>query len=238
MPRAQNAHAYVNAGFLLKFDKGVTQSARLCFGGISPEFVHAIETEQFLIGKDLYTNETLQAALQILISEIKPDWVLPDASPEYRKNLAASLFYKFVLNTCPSYQINREFVSGGTILERPISSGRHLFDTFVDRYPLTEKVPKYEGLIQCSGELKYINDMNPITNELWPAFVQATEVHSFVDSIDASEALVSRSAFFEKLVFLITGQLCRQVFRRNAKNMKLIAENQNRSNLSKFKCFM
>lgn len=162
MPRAQNAHAYVNAGFLFKFDKGVIKSARLCFGGINPEFVHANETEKFLIGKDLYNNETLQEALKILTSEIQPDWVLPDASPDYRKNLAAALFYKCVLNTCPSYQINREFVSGGTILERPLSSGKHFFDTFVDRYPLTEKVPKYEGLIQCSGELKYINDINPM----------------------------------------------------------------------------
>ncbi len=192
MPRAQNSHAYVNAGFLLRFENGVIHSARICFGGISPEFVHAIETEKFLAGKDLYTNETLQEALRILSSEIQPDWVLPDADPVYRKNLAASLFYKFVLNTCPSYQISREFVSGGGILERPISSGRHDFDTFVDRYPLTEKVPKYEGLIQCSGELKYINDMSPITNELWAAFVQADEIHSFVDSIDASDALVGK----------------------------------------------
>lgn len=189
MPRAQNAHAYVNAGFLLKFDKGVVQSARICFGGIHPEFVHATETENFLTGKDLHTNETLQEALAILSSEIQPDWVLPDASPEYRKNLAAALFYKFVLNTCPSYQVNREYVSGGTILERPVSSGTHVFDTFVDRYPLTQKVPKYEGLIQCSGELKYINDMDSLAGELYAAFVQAREIHSFVDTIDASEAL-------------------------------------------------
>lgn len=184
MPRAQNAHAYVNAGFLLKLNAGVTEAARICFGGINPEFIHATETEKFLAGKNLYTNETLQEALRILTSEIQPDCVLPDASPEYRKNLAASLFYKFVLNTCPSYQLNREFVSGGTILERPISSGKHTFDTFVDRYPLTEKVPKYEGLIQCSGELKYINDINPITNELWAAFVQV--------KIQFSKASISR----------------------------------------------
>lgn len=192
MPRAQNSHAYVNAGFLVKFEKGVIQSARLCFGGITPDFVHATKTEKLLIGKDLYNNDTLQKALNSLVSEINPDWVLPDASPDYRKNLSAALFYKFVINTCPSYQINREFISGGTILERPISSGTHSFDTLEDRWPLTEKVPKYEGLIQCSGELKYINDANPMKDELWAAFVQATEVHSLVESIDVSGALVSK----------------------------------------------
>lgn len=191
MPRAQNAHAYVNAGFLFKFEEGIVSSARICFGGVTPEFVHAKNTENFLVGKNLYENETLQDALHCLISEINPDWVLPDACPEYRKNLAVALFYKFVLNTCPLDRIGSEFISGGTILDRAISSGTQSYDSFDDRYPLTKTVPKYEGLIQCSGELQYINDLKPIKDELWAAFVQATEVHSFIERIDASEALVS-----------------------------------------------
>lgn len=190
MPRAQNSHAYVNAGFLLNINNGIVNSARLCFGGISPEFVHADKTEKLLFCKNLYDNETLQKALHSLTAEMSPDWVLPDASPEYRKNLAAALFYKFVLNTCPTKQINEEYVSGGTILERAISSGKQSFDTFKDRYPLTEKVPKYEGLIQCSGELQYVNDIKPVNGELWAAFVQATEIHSFVEKIDPTDALV------------------------------------------------
>lgn len=42
-PRAQNAHAYVNAGFLIEFgskngvvDKSMVKSARVCYGGINP----------------------------------------------------------------------------------------------------------------------------------------------------------------------------------------------------------
>lgn len=191
MPRAQNAHAYVNAGFLFKFEKSIVRSARICFGGITPEFVHANETEKFLIGKNLYSNKILQGALDCLISELNPDWVLPDACPEYRKNLGAALFYKFVLNTCPLDKINAKFISGGTILDRAISSGTQSYDSFEEHYPLTETVPKYEGLIQCSGELQYINDLKPIKGELYAAFVQATEIHSFIESIDPSEALVS-----------------------------------------------
>lgn len=192
MPRAQNAHAYVNAGFLFKFEEGIVTSARMCFGGISPEFVHAKKTEKFLRGKDLYDNDTLQVAFRCLSTELSPDWVLPDACPQYRKNLAAALFYKFVLSTCPSDKVSSEFVSGGPILERAISSGTQSYDSFADRYPLTETVPKYEGLIQCSGELEYVNDLKPIKGELWAAFVQATEINCFVESIDASEALVSK----------------------------------------------
>lgn len=38
-PRAQNAHAYVNAAFLLRMasDKMTVKSATLCFGGINPK---------------------------------------------------------------------------------------------------------------------------------------------------------------------------------------------------------
>lgn len=192
MPRAQNSHAYVNAGFLFEFKNGIINSARLCFGGIAPEFVHASKTEKLLAGKNLYDNDTLQNALHSLTAEMNPDWVLPDASPEYRKNLAAALFYKFVLNTCPTKQIGAKYVSGGAILERTLSSGVQSFDTFKDLYPLTEKVPKYEGLIQCSGELQYINDAKPVEGELWAAFVQATEIHSLVERIDPTDALVSK----------------------------------------------
>ncbi len=191
MPRAQNSHAYVNAGFLFELSNGSVKSARICFGGIAPEFVHADKMEKFFVGKKLYDNETLQSALQTLTSELNPDWVLPDASPEYRKNLAAALFYKFVLNTCPTNQLNGKYISGGTILNRAISSGTQSFDTFKERYPLTEKVPKYEGLIQCSGELQYVNDVKPMDGELFAAFVQATDIHSVVESIDPSDALVS-----------------------------------------------
>lgn len=56
MPRAQNAHAYVNAGFLIELDQGQVQTARICFGGITAEFVHATATEEFLIGKELFTK--------------------------------------------------------------------------------------------------------------------------------------------------------------------------------------
>ncbi|XP_037034826.1 xanthine dehydrogenase-like [Bradysia coprophila] len=189
MPRSQNAHAYVNAAFLLKLNGGKILSARLCFGGINPQFIHATETEQLLIGKDLHTNETIQEAAYSLSTELNPDWVLPDATPEYRRNLAVSLFYKFVIGTCPSYIVKPEYVSGAGILKRPVSHGTQEYDSNKDKYPLTQNVPKYEGLIQCSGELEYINDLLPLKNELWAAFVQATEIHSTVESIDVSDAM-------------------------------------------------
>lgn len=201
MPRAQNAHAYVNAAFLLKITAGIVSSARICFGGITPNFIHATATENRLIGTDLHTNETLQDVLECLSSELNPDWVLPDASPEYRRGLAVALFYKFVISTCPSYIIKSEYKSGASILKRPLSSGRQEYDSFKDKYPLTQNVPKYEGLIQCSGELEYVNDIAPMKNELWAAFIQATEVHATVESVDVSDAMVTRFSSFGFFIY-------------------------------------
>lgn len=190
MPRAQNAHAYVNAGFLFRIQNEKVESARICFGGINPDFIHASSTEKLVVGKDLYCNETLQAVLNSISAELRPDWVLPDASPNYRKNLAAALFYKFVLNTCPTDKVTPINISGGVQINRPISSGTQSFDTYKEKYPVTQPVVKYEGLIQCSGEAKYINDLPYQKDELWAAFVPATKPHAKIGKIDASDALV------------------------------------------------
>lgn len=56
--------------------------------------VRAVNMENYLDGKDLFDVTTLQTALRILDTEVKPDQVLPDASPMFRKKLASALFYK------------------------------------------------------------------------------------------------------------------------------------------------
>lgn len=194
MPVTRNNRAYVNAGFLLKFCRSseVIESATICFGGINSSFVHASKTEDFLIGKSLFTNETLQGALHELSEEIQPDWVLPDASPEYRKKLALSLFYKFILSIAPesSIVLNARYKSGGTTLDRPLSSGKQSYDTYPSKWPLTQYTPKLEGLAQTSGEAEYVNDIPRMPNELHAAFVLANEIQSRIIKIDASNALV------------------------------------------------
>ncbi|XP_055326065.1 uncharacterized protein LOC129579905, partial [Sitodiplosis mosellana] len=83
MPRTQNAHAMVNAAFLLEFEtkdgKSAVKSCRICYGGINPKFVHAEATEKLLTGiDDFYTEEVLQEAIKSLQNEVQPDSVLPD----------------------------------------------------------------------------------------------------------------------------------------------------------------
>lgn len=198
MKRAQNVHAYVNAGFLLNIVNGRVVSARLCYGGISGSFTHAVQTEAVLYDQDLYTNNTLQIALFSLSEELIPDNSQDNIFPEYRKNLAIALFYKFVLSFCPESLLTPTHISGAVEIERPVSSGSQTFQTDRSEWPLTEPVVKYEGLAQCSGEAKYINDMPKLKDELWAAFVLAHKVQCKIDLIDATEALVNATPHFRK----------------------------------------
>lgn len=96
MPRGQNAHAHVNAGFLFKFNanKTVIEIAHIVYGGINPQFNHASATELYLTGKNLFDKAVFKAAVQSLNTELVPNVTPPEPSPDYRKKLAIGLFYK------------------------------------------------------------------------------------------------------------------------------------------------
>lgn len=96
MPRVQNAHAVVNAGFLYRLnpaDNTVIQS-RLLICGLTPPSTRAHATERYLFGKKLFTDETLQSAMRIMESELVTTEYPPEPSGAYRKQLALGLFYK------------------------------------------------------------------------------------------------------------------------------------------------
>lgn len=99
MPKAQNAHAIVNAGFLYKLDRytNAVIQARIVYGGLSPTFVRAVRTEHSLVGRVLFTNETLQLGIKSLKDELVVVENPPEPSAAYRKLLAINLFYKVSL---------------------------------------------------------------------------------------------------------------------------------------------
>ncbi|XP_059612684.1 xanthine dehydrogenase/oxidase-like [Phlebotomus argentipes] len=191
MPRAQNSHAYVNAGFLFKFTESRRRvlSAKICYGGIHPRFVHAATTEQLLQGADIFDNDVLQRALQSLDQEIQPDSSINEPLPEFRKILALGLFYKAVLSVGPQERIQEQYRSGGTTIERPVSSGIQQYTSNSENYPLTQPLPKDTALEQTAGEAVYVNDMAHLPDDLWATFVIATQTNSRISYIDPSVAL-------------------------------------------------
>ncbi|XP_049545877.1 uncharacterized protein LOC125957303 isoform X2 [Anopheles darlingi] len=191
MPRAQNAHAYVNASILLNIQESVVRYASICYGGINPQFTHATALEEFLVGKNVFEDNVLQEALAVLDSSLEPDAVLPDASPDYRKQLALSLFYRATLSVGRAHNIrlNPLYASGAVTHARLLSSGQQTYDTIQDNWPMTKHIPKVEGLAQTAGEADYIDDLPNQPHQLFGAFVLARKPHCRILSIDATEAL-------------------------------------------------
>nr|QIJ45704.1 aldehyde oxidase [Glyphodes pyloalis] len=192
MPRSQNAHAVVNAGFLFKFQQNTNllEKATLTFGSISPNFIHAAKTEALLVGKDPFIDDTLQSAVKTLFEEINPEEMSPEPSASYRKMLAVTLFYKAILNLCPKDKVNEKYRSGGEAIKRHSSQGTQTFDTDKSLWPLNQPIPKLEALVQCSGEATFSNDLPTQKNEVFGAFVTAdVTAGSIISNFDADEAL-------------------------------------------------
>jgi xanthine dehydrogenase/oxidase len=107
------------------------------------------------------------------------------------------LFYKLILNIVPDTKSSSKFKSGGKVLERDLSSGTQMFDTYEKNWPLIKNIPKIEADVQCTGEAKYVNDFPSLPNELYAAFVTAKKVHGKIKEIDASKALVREGKIVE-----------------------------------------
>nr|XP_034832953.1 xanthine dehydrogenase 1-like [Maniola hyperantus] len=192
MPRAQNAHALVHAGFIYKIDPSAkVLGCRIVYGGLSPTFIRATNTEKYLIGKSLFRNETLQGAIDVLRNEMVVTESLPDPPVEYRRGVALGLFYKGLLSICPSDILNQRYVSGAIKLNetRPVSEGRQIFDTNPSLWPLNQAIPKLEALIQCAGEATYTEDVPSLPREVFAAFVLTTVALGTIDKIDPGPAL-------------------------------------------------
>ncbi|XP_024942171.1 xanthine dehydrogenase 1 isoform X2 [Cephus cinctus] len=199
MPRTQNAHAHVNAGFLFKLDGTgkVMEKPNIILGGIKHDFLHASNTEKYLVGKSVLDKEVFKGAVETLHSELNPDHVLPDYSADFRKTLAEGLFYKFVLGIRPE-NVDVKLRSGGVLLERELSSGKQDFDTDKNLWPLNKPMPKIESIYQTAGEAHYVNDLPAQPNEVFCAFVLTDVPNGKIGSIDAKAALESDGviAFF------------------------------------------
>ncbi|KAJ8719321.1 hypothetical protein PYW08_011496 [Mythimna loreyi] len=192
MPRSQNAHALVNAGFLFKLTSGnIVECATIVYGALSPKFIHASATEEFLIGKQLFTNDTLTAAIKILAAELVVQENPPEPSVEYRKNVAVALFYKALLSLSPQTNLHARYKSGATVLSetRPVSRAVQVFETNRSVWPVTQPIMKVEALIQCAGEAFYVDDLPHYPNEVFCAFALSTVALGDIVSIDGSKAL-------------------------------------------------
>lgn len=99
-------------------------------------------------------------------------------------------YFQFVLSICPSNIIGPIYKSGGALNPRPLSSGHQDFQTDPSLFPLNQPLDKLEAIIQSSGEAQYVNDIPPLPNQVFAAFVLST-VHGGDVDVVQRDVLVS-----------------------------------------------
>ncbi|XP_045484577.1 xanthine dehydrogenase-like [Pieris rapae] len=192
MPRSQNAHAIVHAGYLYELTHhNRVLTCRIAYGGLSAQFNRAYDTEKKLKGRQLFDNDTLQSALRVLSQEMVGEENLPDMPLEYRRKLALGLFYKGLLSLCPQDILAPRYRSGKIKIrdERSLSKGTQVFETDPSIWPLNKPSPKFDGLIQCAGEASYSEDLPSLPQEVFASFVLSTVALGTIEHIDAAEAM-------------------------------------------------
>jgi xanthine dehydrogenase/oxidase len=81
------------------------------------------------------------------------------ASPDYRRSLALSLFYKFILYVNQNKISPRNQSALTSIIDsRPLSTGTQSFPTQPSNYPLTQPIPKLNSKLQVNYQL-YISNV-------------------------------------------------------------------------------
>ena len=110
----------------------MTEAPSVVFGGYGADLTHALLTEDYLNGRRLNEQGTLDAVLgqylELDLGASTPDLDPVLSSIEYRTGLVKSLFYKGVLSALGD-SLPAEIRSGGTQIARGISSGQQSIPT-------------------------------------------------------------------------------------------------------------
>ncbi|KAH9518829.1 hypothetical protein Btru_006359 [Bulinus truncatus] len=186
------SQGYVSAGFMVDVDTTknflIQSKPSIVIQGINSQMIHAVQTEAYLLNKQLADPTVLKNALALLSSELipetKPNW----SSATFRKSLALGLFYKFVLGVCDA-KVNPRFVSGGTLLQRTPIVGTQDYGTDPSEYPVSKPMPKITAPYLTSGTVQFLDDLPPVPGQLFASPVLSTVGNAEIDSIDPSIAL-------------------------------------------------
>eukprot|EP01135_Chromosphaera_perkinsii_P000979 Nk52_evm5s155 gene=Nk52_evmTU5s155 len=190
MPRHNNAHAYVNAGFRMVVDekKIIQGTPTIVFGGVGPHLTKATRVENYLVGKNVSDESTLKVAYGMLRKDLDVSTVPPQAPGAYLTSLAVNLFYKFALYVNVDI-ISDEHRSAAHPYVRPNSSGTQKYGSDPKVYPVSKPIQKLEAKMQASGEAQYTDDLPTTEGCLHAAFVISEYGSAKIESIDSEEVL-------------------------------------------------
>uniref|UniRef100_A0A4W2IRU8 aldehyde oxidase n=1 Tax=Bos indicus x Bos taurus TaxID=30522 RepID=A0A4W2IRU8_BOBOX len=183
--RQENAFAIVNAGMSVKFEDGTDtiKELQMFYGSVGPTVVSASKTCQQLIGRK-WNDQMLSDACRLVLDEI---YIPPDAEGgmvEYRRTLIISLLFKFYLKVRRGLNKMVRTTSLGLLHCRWI-----LYQLSHTGNPVGHPVMHQSAIKHTTGEAVFVDDMPPISQELFLAVVTSTRAHAKIILIDTSAAL-------------------------------------------------
>ncbi|XP_052756118.1 xanthine dehydrogenase-like [Galleria mellonella] len=188
----------VTAAFSVKFIDKVISEIKICYGGMGPTTICAVNSCNLIKGC-CWNKNMLNKVMDSLTHELKLDISVPGGMAIYRKSLCLSLFYKFYLHVLSDLTsatgdnlINSQLYGINDLhICEPKSS--QYFDLKNDAIEISDcvgkPVPHISAMKQATGEAMYCDDIPHIEGELFLTLVLSTESHARIKSIDASKAL-------------------------------------------------
>ncbi|APR78767.1 Xanthine dehydrogenase, molybdenum binding subunit protein [Minicystis rosea] len=185
--RLQNAHAMVNAAFVVGLSEdGTVQHARLAYGGIARTVTRATGAETSLVGGP-WSEERLRQALTILHTELAERIIpMPEdgVSTEYRLRLATHLFYKLGVHVAAAIDpssVAPRVRSAGETYQRAISHGKQHLTRYPFESPVGDPVVHVSAFAQAAGEATYTRDLAYPRHTLHGSYVYGERAHARFD---------------------------------------------------------
>ncbi|XP_071977273.1 aldehyde oxidase 1-like isoform X2 [Engystomops pustulosus] len=201
--RQENAFAIVNAGMQVEFNKGtdVIKDISIFYGGIGATTVYAENTCKALIGRH-WDDEMLSETNRHALNEISIQPSATEGKVEFKRALTISFLFKFFLEIkqnmdqpMTSAFNASENASAVRSFEKQAPKTLQIFQEVNTKQsvddPVGRPIVHQSGVKQATGEAVYVDDMPPMDQELFMAFVSSKKAYAEIVSIDDSDALKS-----------------------------------------------
>ncbi|EPE07679.1 xanthine dehydrogenase [Ophiostoma piceae UAMH 11346] len=184
-------------------DDGIVEQCNLVYGGMAATTVSAKTANQYLIGRQLASQETVEGVMDALEKDFSLPFSVPGGMASYRKALALSLFYRFYHEIMvelgeaeagegPNAPAAAKIADKeATVeLEREISTGETDNEAAAEyeQEVLGKGNPHVSALQQTTGEAQYTDDIPPSKNELYGCLVLSKKAHARILSINYDAA--------------------------------------------------
>lgn len=194
--------AIVNGGMRVKMGQNeegewVAQDVEVAFGGVAAKTIMAPAVEAALTGV-AWNQGTLSKALKALAVDVNITPDAPGGMVEYRRSLAASFLFRFVVSSTACLAADVPTFSSafpddiGSVdvpYERPPARGLQYFDGVGSDDIVGKPFQHAAADMQVTGEAAYVDDIPLPANTLYAAIVMSARPHAKLLSVDASAAV-------------------------------------------------